>query len=57
MFIDVNSIVIDNVSMGQYLLSAKYDYNKLWGSDTGRNLAGKMSRNFNWGISKTDINI
>lgn len=43
MFIDRNSIVINNVNMGQYLLSAKYSFNKLWGSDTGRNLAGKMT--------------
>jgi len=43
MFIDANSIKINNISMGQYLLSAKYEYNKLWGSDTGRNLKGKYS--------------
>ena len=43
MFIDKNSIKVNNISMGQYLLSAKFEYNKLWGSDTGRNLAGKMS--------------
>lgn len=43
MFIDKNSIIVNNISMGQYLLSAKYEYNKLWGSDTGRNLAGKMT--------------
>lgn len=43
MFIDKNSIKVNNTSMGQYLLSAKFEYNKLWGSDTGRNLAGKMS--------------
>ena len=43
MFINANSITINNVSMGQYLLSAKYEYNKLWASDTGRNLAGKMT--------------
>ena len=43
MFINKDSIIINNVSMGQYLLSAKYEYNKLWGSDTGRNLAGKMT--------------
>lgn len=43
MFINKNSIRINNISMGQYLLSAKYEYNKLWGPDTGRNLAGKMS--------------
>lgn len=43
MFINRNSITINGISMGQYLLSAKYEYNKLWGSDTGRNLAGKMT--------------
>lgn len=43
MFIDRNSIVINNISMGQYLLSAKFSYPKLWGNDTGRNLAGKMT--------------
>lgn len=29
--------------MGQYIVEAKYGYNKLWASDTGRNLAGTMS--------------
>lgn len=43
MFINKNSIIINNKSMGQYLLSAKYEYNKLWGPDTGRNLAGTMT--------------
>ena len=43
MFINKNSIKINNISMGQYLLSAKYEYNKLWGNDTGRNLAGTMT--------------
>lgn len=43
MFINANSITINNVNMGQYLLSAKYEYNKLWASDTGRNLAGKFT--------------
>ena len=43
MFINKDSIIIDGISMGQYLLSAKYEYNKLWANDTGRNLAGKMS--------------
>lgn len=40
MFIDKNSIIINGVNMGQYLLEAKYSYNKLWGPDSGRNLAG-----------------
>lgn len=43
MFINRDSIIINNVSMGQYLLQAKYGFNKLWGSDSGRNLAGKMT--------------
>lgn len=57
MFIDRNSIIINGVSMGQYLISAKYEHNKLWASDTGRNMAGKMMRYFNWNISKTSFDI
>lgn len=41
--LDKDSIIIDGVSMGQYLVEAKYAYNKLWASDSGRNLAGKMT--------------
>lgn len=43
MFIDKNSIVINSVNMGQYITEAKYQYNKLWSSDSGRNLAGTQS--------------
>lgn len=43
MFIDRNSIVINGVNMGQYLVEAKYGFNKLWSSDSGRNLAGTQS--------------
>ena len=43
MFIDKNSIVINGVSMGPYLLQAQYGYNKLWGNDSGRNLNGDQS--------------
>jgi hypothetical protein len=43
MFIDKNSIVINGVNMGQYIVEAKYGFNKLWASDSGRNLAGTMS--------------
>lgn len=31
------------ISMGQYLVEAEYQYNKLWSNDSGRNLAGKQS--------------
>lgn len=43
MFINKNSIYINGISMGQYLVEAKYGYNKLWSSDSGRNLAGSQS--------------
>ena len=43
MFIDKNSIVINSVNMGNYITEAKFGYNKLWSSDTGRNLAGSSS--------------
>lgn len=43
MFIDKDSIIIDGKSMGQYITEAKYGFNKLWASDSGRNLAGTQS--------------
>ena len=42
MFINKDSIIIDDVNMGQYITEAKYSYNKLWASDSGRNLSGTM---------------
>lgn len=55
MFIDKDSVVVNGISMGQYILSAKYEYNKLWASDTGRNMARKNGRNINRYISKSNI--
>ena len=43
MFVNKDSIRVNGVSMGQYLLQADYEYNKLWSSDSGRNLAGTQS--------------
>lgn len=43
MFIDKDSIIIDGISMGQYIVEAKFNFPKLWASDSGRNLAGKMT--------------
>lgn len=48
MFINKNSIQIkvgngEFVNMGDYIVEAKYGYNKLWSSDSGRNLAGTQS--------------
>ena len=49
MFIDKHSIKIKKYGANSYtdisnmLVEAKYQYNKLWSSDSGRNLAGKQS--------------
>jgi hypothetical protein len=43
MFIDKDSISVNGVNLGQYLLEVQYQYPKLWGEDTGRNLAGTFS--------------
>ena len=43
MFIDKNSIIINGVNMGDYLVEARYGFNKLWGNDSGRSLSGSMS--------------
>ena len=49
MFISKDSLKIkinqsDNyISIGQYIVEAEYQYNKLWSSDSGRNLAGTQS--------------
>ena len=43
MFIDKDSVKINGISIGQYIVEAKFSYPKLWASDSGRNLAGKMT--------------
>lgn len=43
MFVNKDSIKIDGISMGKYLVQAEYGYYKLWASDSGRNLAGKQT--------------
>ena len=42
MLLDKNSLVINGVKMAQYLTSVVYNYNKLWGEDSGRTLNGSM---------------
>lgn len=46
MFLDKDSFILQNVSMGQYLTQIEYGHNKLWGPDTGRNLKGKTTGSF-----------
>lgn len=43
MFINKDSLVIDGINIGQYITEVEYGYNKLWASDSGRNLAGVQS--------------
>lgn len=48
MFINANSLQIKKsggnyVNLGPYLTQVEYGYNKLWASDTGRNLKGKTT--------------
>ena len=48
MFIDKNSLQAKEgnnayINLGQYLVEVEYQYNKLWSSDSGRNLKGKQS--------------
>ena len=50
-FIDKDSIIINNINMGDYLIQADFEYPKLWSSDAGRNLAGSQKRNISRYIS------
>lgn len=43
MFIDKDSLIVNGISIGKYLVQAEYQYPKLWGNDTGRNLAGSFT--------------
>lgn len=51
MFIDKDSIKVNNISIGKYLVQADYEYNKLWSSDSGRNLARNAVWDINWNFS------
>ena len=43
MFLDKDSLIINDISIGKYIVEAKFQYNKLYASDSGRNLAGVQS--------------
>lgn len=43
MLIDKDSLIIDGISMAQYIIDAKFGYHKIWGKDTGRALSGDNS--------------
>ena len=48
MFINKNSLQVkisggNYIDLGQYIVEVQYSYNKIWGDDSGRNMAGTMS--------------
>ena len=43
MYINKDSLIIDGINMGKYITEVEYGFNKLWASDSGRNLAGVQS--------------
>lgn len=47
MFIDKNSLIVNNINLGNYIVEVRYGYNKLWGNDSGRNLAGTQNGTLN----------
>ena len=40
MIVNKDSVKMNNISMAQYLVECKFGYHKIWGKNTGRNLAG-----------------
>lgn len=47
MFISTDSLVINGLNMGQYITSAIYGFNDVWGEDTGFNtMSGKFIGTF-----------
>lgn len=52
MFIDKDSIIINGISMGQYLTNAKYGFYDTWGNDTGFSLANSFTGTFKGTVPK-----
>lgn len=43
MFISKESLIVNGINLGTYITQAEYGYNKIWSSDSGRNLAGTQT--------------
>ena len=43
MYINKNSLIVDGLNLGTYITQAKYGFNKIWSSNSGRNLAGTFN--------------
>lgn len=40
MIVDKDTVTINGLNMGPFIVEAKTGFHKIWGKDTGRNLAG-----------------
>lgn len=56
MFISKDSIIVNGISMGQYLTNAKYGFYDTWSSDTGYTLSNKFTGTFKGTIPKIVLN-
>lgn len=43
MYINKDSLIVNELNLGSFILEAKFGYHKLWSEDSGRNLAGTQS--------------
>lgn len=43
MLINKDSLKVNGIDFAQYITQVEYGYNKLWGSDSGRNLNGDQT--------------
>lgn len=55
MYINENSLIINNVNMAPYIESVEFGYNKMW-SDAGRNMKAKMTGTFLGIVVKLRLN-
>lgn len=55
MLIDKNSLIIWGYKLAPYIVQVKYGQNKVWGSDTGRNLAFSFSGTYGGIVDKLKI--
>lgn len=55
MFVNKDSIQINGVSMGQYLLKVEYGLNKLWRKRHRKKPSGRHEWNITWNIPKNNV--
>lgn len=56
MFINQDSLIINGISIGQYLISVKYGFFDTWSNDTGYTLSNKFTGTFKGTMPKFTLN-